>query len=113
MEPRLGRRHACGHGTWSTAASEVPVGLDALRGVFLVEQVARGPEPEGRRGRDARRLHPACSPGALGLNMNPTNRLIRVHLLELVTSALAVVAAGRGMPVGLDGAADVLREAAR
>jgi hypothetical protein len=39
--------------------------------------------------------------------------LVRLHLLEVVTSALAVVAAGRGMPLGLDGAPGVLRQAAR
>jgi hypothetical protein len=48
----------------------------------------------------------------LGARPEDADVLVRVHLLELVTSALAVVAAGRGMPTGLDGAPQVLREAA-
>ena len=90
---------------------EGPLGLDALRGVFLVEQVARGRSLE-----DAVAAMRAAAPGLLprlGARPEHADALIRVHLLELVTSALAVVAAGRGMPVGLDGAPHVLREAAR
>ena len=85
---------------------EGPLGLDALRGVFLVEQVARGRSLE-----DAVAAMRAAAPGLLprlGARPEHADALIRVHLLELVTSALAVVAAGRGMPVGLDGAPDVL-----
>jgi hypothetical protein len=90
---------------------EGPVGLDALRGVFLVEQLARG-----RSLADAVAAMRSAAPRLLprlGARPEHADVLVRVHLLELVTSALAVVAAGRGMPVGLDGAPDVLREAAR
>jgi hypothetical protein len=90
---------------------EGPVGLDALRGVFLVEQLARG-----LRIRDAVRAMRSAAPRLLprlGARPEHADVLVRMHLLELVTSALAVVAAGRGMPGGLDGAPDLLREEAR
>ncbi len=88
-------------------SAEGPVGLDALRWVFLVEQLARGRDLPGAVAavRDA---GPAVLP-RLGADPAHTDVLVRLHLLELVTSALAVVVAGRGMPVGLDGAPDVLR----
>jgi hypothetical protein len=89
---------------------EGPVGLDALRGVFLVEQLARG-----RTLRDALAAMRTAAPRLLprlGARPEHADVLVRVHLLELVTSALAVVAAGRGIPVGLDGAPDVLRQVA-
>jgi hypothetical protein len=91
-------------------SAEGPVGLDALRGVFLVEQLARG-----RNLGDAVAAMRAAAPRLLprlGARPEHADALVRVHLLELVTSALAVVAAGRGMPIGLDGAPHVLREAA-
>jgi hypothetical protein len=90
---------------------EGPVGLDALRWVFLVEQLARG-----RALPAAVASMRAAAPGLLrrlGANPAHTDLLVRMHLLELVTSALAVLAAGRGMPLGLEGAPEVLREAAR
>ena len=89
---------------------EGPVGLDALRGVFLVEQLARGGSL-----RDAVAAMRSAAPRLLprlGARPEHAEVLVRVHLLELVTSALAVVAAGRGMPVGLEGAPRVLTEAA-
>jgi hypothetical protein len=92
-------------------SAEAPVGLDALRWVFLVEQLAHGRDLPA-----AVAAMRAAAPGLLrrlGGDPGSTDALVRLHLLELVTSALAVVAAGRGMPLGLDSAARVLREAAR
>jgi hypothetical protein len=92
-------------------SAEGPVGLDAVRWVFLVEQLANGRNLAG-----AVAAVRTAGPGLLrrlGADPAHTDLLVRLHLLELVTSALAVLAAGRGMPLGLEGAADVLREAAR
>ena len=92
-------------------SAEGPVGLDAVRWVFLVEQLANGRNLAG-----AVAAVRTAGPGLLrrlGADPAHTDLLVRLHLLELVASALAVLAAGRGMPLGLEGAADVLREAAR
>jgi hypothetical protein len=92
-------------------SAEGPVGLDALRWVFLVEQLARGRNLAG-----AVAAMREAAPGLLArLGTDPRHRdlLVRMHLLELATSALAVLAAGRGMPLGLDGASAVLREEVR
>ena len=92
-------------------SAEGPIGLDALRWIFLVEQLARG-----QRVPAAVAAMRSAGPGLLrrlGADPADTDLLVRLHLLELVTSALAVAAAGRGLPLGLDDAPAVLREAAR
>jgi hypothetical protein len=92
-------------------SAEAPVGLDALRWVFLVEQVAHGRDLPGA----VAAMHAAAPRLLRRLGGDPASAdvLVRLHLLEVVTSALAVVAAGRGMPLGLEGAPGVLRQAAR
>jgi hypothetical protein len=101
------------HWAWDLeyGSAEGPVGLDPLRWVFLVEQLLRG-----RTLPAAVEAVRSAAPGLLrrlGADPAHADLLVRLHLLELVTSALAVLAAGRGMPLGLEGAPDVLREAAR
>jgi hypothetical protein len=92
-------------------SAEGPVGLDALRWVFLVEQLAHGRDLPAAVA--AMRAAAPALLGRLGADPASAELLVRLHLLELVTSALAVAAAGRGMPLGLEGAPQVLREAAR
>ncbi len=88
-----------------------PVGLDALRWVFQVEHVLHR-----RRLTDAVDAMAAAVPRVLtrlGLAAEATDlapALVRVHLVAVASTALAALAAGRGLPPGLDPeVVDVLR----
>lgn len=81
-----------------------PVGLDALRWVYQCVHVL-----DGAALPDAVAAMVAAAPRALGRLGVPAEdvgelarTLVRVHLVAVASTALAAVAAGRGMPAGLD-----------
>ncbi|MDQ1293285.1 MAG: phosphotransferase [Actinomycetota bacterium] len=86
-----------------------PLGLDALRWTFQLRHALAGSSLVAAVGAMA-----AAAPRVLpevGIDPDSAPTLIRLHLLELLGSALALLAAGRGLPPGLDpDAARVLRE---
>jgi len=86
-----------------------PLGLDALRWTFQLRHALSGDSLEASVGAMA-----AAAPRVLpevGVDPAHAPALIRLHLVELLGSALALLAAGRGLPGGLDpDAVRVLRE---
>jgi hypothetical protein len=89
-----------------------PVGLDALRWVYQLEHVVRR-----RSLTDAVAAMTAAAPRLLprvGADPADTRALVRVHLTAVFATALGALAAGRGLPPGLDpDAVAVLAEHAR
>jgi hypothetical protein len=85
-----------------------PAGLDGLRWVYQIEHVVRR-----RSLTQAVEAMTAAAPRVLPrLEADPddTRALVRVHLVAVVSTALATLAAGRGLPPGLDpDVGDVLR----
>jgi len=77
-----------------------PVGLDGLRWVYQIEHVVRR-----RTLTQAVEAMTAAAPRVLprlGADTDDTRALVRVHLVAVVSTALAALAAGRGLPPGLD-----------
>lgn len=85
-----------------------PVGLDALRWVYQLEHVVRRATLTA-----AVAAMTAAAPRVLprlGVDPAHARTLVRVHLVAVVSTALSALAAGRGLPPGLDpDAVDVLR----
>jgi hypothetical protein len=88
--------------TWDLeyGARSGPLGLDALRWVFQVRHVLRRAsfgEAIGGMVDAGPQLLPA-----LGIDPSLTPLLVRLHVLETMATALALLAGGRGLPGGLD-----------
>jgi len=81
-------------------SEQAPVGLDALRWVFQVEHVLRGATTAAALDA-ARAAAPRLLP-PLGADPAHTPTLLRLHLVEFVTTGLELLAAGRGLPHGVD-----------
>lgn len=95
-----------------------PAGLDGLRWVYQVEHVLHGrtfTEAVAAMVAAAPRVLPRLLPAVRAEDVEDLARvLVRVHLVAVISTALAAVAAGRGMPPNLDpDAVDVLQRYTR
>ncbi|MBL8929995.1 MAG: hypothetical protein JNL54_07730 [Kineosporiaceae bacterium] len=84
-----------------------PLGLDALRWTFQIHHAMNGSTfTEGVAAMTA--AAPRVLP-PLGVPLTLTTPLVRFHVIETVSTALGLLASGRGLPSGLDDAIEVMR----